>query len=146
MWEVCLLLELFWSGIIFPRDFFHQHMYCCVRDCWRCRHGLIWEELFAKGTSTLGLVVPGALASGAFGSGCTVPWEIYKRSKCVKTLPHVENVSICHIDRNLITGSGCAVPCEISKRSKCVETQIKFQKLFFYSFFFLYFGPASKTL
>ena len=45
----------------------------------------------------MGAVVPGALAPGAFGSGCTVLCEFSKWSKCVETTPHVDKLSICHI-------------------------------------------------
>ena len=49
------------------------------------------------------------LAQGVSGSGCTVPCEIYKRSKCLENIPHIENVSMCHIEK--IFSSGAAVWC-----------------------------------
>ena len=93
----CLLLDSFWSGIIFDKGVFHRHLSRCVRDCQRLRHSLIWEGDFAKGASNPGEVVPRALAPGVSGSGCTVPCDLSKRSKCVENIPHVENISICHI-------------------------------------------------
>ena len=63
----------------------------------RRRRGLLREVEFVKGVSNPGAVVPGELEPGAFGNGCTVPREISKRYKCVKTIPHVEKLSICNI-------------------------------------------------
>ena len=76
---------------------FHCHLSFCVEDCWRLRHDLITEVEFKKRKSNQGEVVPGALAPGDSGSGCTVTCEISKRSKFVETITHVETLSICHI-------------------------------------------------
>ena len=46
--------------------------------------------------------MPGILALGAFGSGWTVPCELPKRSKCVETIFHVENLSIYDIDKKAL--------------------------------------------
>ena len=50
-----------------------------------------------KGASNPGVVVQRALAPEHFGSGCAVPCELSKRSKCVETIPHVDKLSLCHI-------------------------------------------------
>ena len=50
--------------------------------------------------------------------------ELSERSKYVETIPHVEKLSICHIDNNLCTWSSCAVPCELLERSKCVKSKM----------------------
>ena len=50
--------------------------------------------------------------------------DISKGCRCVKTLPHIEELSTCYIGKNLCTGSGCSLPCDTSKLSKCVEAKI----------------------
>ena len=84
--------RIFGWGYFLSRGFYHRHPSCRVRDYWRHRHILICEEQFAKVVYNLG-----ALAPGTFGSGCAVPCEHYKWFKYVETIPHVEKLSICHI-------------------------------------------------
>ena len=65
--------SVFWGGILFSRVLFHCQLSCCVRDCQRRRHGLIWEGEFLKRASKPVAVVPGALVPGTFGSG----WDFW---------------------------------------------------------------------
>ena len=90
-------LENFFVDPFFLEIFLHRHLSCRVGHCRRRRHGLIWEGYFAKGESNMGAVLLEALSPGAFGSGCAVPCEVSKRSKCVETIPHVEKFSMYHI-------------------------------------------------
>ena len=49
--------------------------------------------------------MPGALASEAFGSGCAVPCDISKRSKCVKNYTTCRKLSMCHIYKTFAPGA-----------------------------------------
>ena len=49
--------------------------------------------------------------------------DISEQSKYVETIPHVEKLYICHIDKNIYTGSGWVVLCGIYKQSNCLETK-----------------------
>ena len=93
--------NVFGRGSFLPRAFFHRHLSFHFGDCWRLCHGLICEGDFAKATYNPGVVVTEAFVLGAFESGCVVTCEIYKRSKYVEVIPHVENLSICHITYGL---------------------------------------------
>ena len=50
--------------------------------------------------------------------------KLSEQFKFVETIPHVEILSICHIDQKLCKGSIWAVPYERSKSSICVETKL----------------------
>ena len=92
-----LRLERFGQGSFLPRDYFHRNLLCCVIDCQISFYCLIWEAAFLKGASNLGKFVLGLLTLGEFGSGCAVPCDLSKRSKCVETILHVEKLSLCHV-------------------------------------------------
>ena len=58
-----------------------------------------------------GVVVPGALAPGAFGIGCAVPCDISKGSKCVKNYTTCRHFSIFHIYKTFALGA--AAQCRV---------------------------------
>ena len=51
---------------------------------------------FAKVLSNPGVVVPGSLLPGEFGSVCKVLCELSRQSNYLETIPHVETLYICH--------------------------------------------------